>query len=127
VGEDLTRFQDLIVFDGTTFFFSDLNGDVDATEAEGYFHDDVRHLSLWCVLVDGERLHEITARAVDYYAARIACAPKPENPPVSLRRDRFVAEGVHEDLVVTNLRNHERRLRLEVRFAADFADILEAQ
>ena len=127
MSEDLTRYQDLILFDGPTFFFSEVNGDVDAEEAEGYFHDDVRHLSLWRLLVDGEPLQGITARAVEYYAARIYASPQTEQPPFSVRRDRFVAEGVHEDVVVTNHLAEEQRLRLELRFASDFADIVEAQ
>jgi hypothetical protein len=81
-----------------------LNGDVQAEEAEGYFHDDVRHLSTWCLLVNGEPLKGITARAVDYYSARVYAAPEAATPPHSVRRDRFVAEGVHEDVVVTNQR-----------------------
>jgi glycogen debranching enzyme len=44
-----------------------------------------------------------------------------------VRRDRFVAEGVHEDVVLSNHRDRELRLRLELRFDCDFADVLEAQ
>jgi glycogen debranching enzyme len=127
MSEDITLYQTLILFDGSTFFFSDPNGDVQAEGAEGYFHDDVRHLSLWRLLIDGQPLRGITSRAVDYYAARIACTSEPEDPPFSVRRDRFVTEGVHEDIVLTNHQNRELKLRLELHFDADFADIFEAQ
>jgi glycogen debranching enzyme-like protein len=43
-------------------------------------------------------------------------------PSRSLRQRRS-----HEDIVVSNLEHRERRLTLELRFEADFADILEAR
>src|SRR5918911_1713388 len=127
MGGDLSRGRDLIVLDGSTFFFSDVRGDVEAEEAEGYFHDDVRHLSRWLLSVEGEELQAITSRTVDYYSARIVLAPAAQNPQFSVRRDRFVTEGVHEDVVVENHHAEPLRLSLELGFAADFADIMEAQ
>jgi glycogen debranching enzyme len=128
MGEDLTRHKDLILFDGPSFFISGLNGDVaDAEEAEGYFHDDVRYLSRWLVEVDGERLEGITARAVDYCAGRVHAVPSRERPRYSIRRDRFVSEGVHEDLVVTSHCAEEQPLTLVICFASDFADVADAQ
>ena len=41
MADDLTRDEDLIILDGTTFFFSEPSGDVQATHADGYFFDDV--------------------------------------------------------------------------------------
>src|SRR4029450_9418125 len=35
---DLTRSRDLIVLDGTTFFFSDPTGDAGTADAHGYFY-----------------------------------------------------------------------------------------
>jgi glycogen debranching enzyme len=119
--------EQLIILDGSTFFYSDPNGDLEATQAEGYFHDDVRHLSVWRLLVDGRPLRELTSRLVDYYSARIVVAPEGKDPPFSVRRDRFVSDGVHEDIVLTNHSPEERRLTLEVCFGSDFADVLEAQ
>jgi glycogen debranching enzyme len=124
---DRTRSRDLIVLDGTTFFFSDLNGDAEADQADGFFHDDVRHLSRWQLRVDGEELISITAAPIDYYSARVVLAPSAEDANFSIRRDRFVAAGVHEDIVVSNLEDRELRLQLELRFDSDFADILEAR
>ena len=87
----------------------------------------MRHLSVWRLVVDGEPLLGITSAPVDYYSARVVLAPKPADAAFSVRRDRFVTEGVHEDIVVSNLKHRARRLTVELRFDADFADILEAQ
>jgi N-terminal domain of (some) glycogen debranching enzymes len=128
MADDLTRNEDLIILDGTTFFFSEPSGDVQATHADGYFFDDVRHLSVWRrLLVDGEPLLGITSSPVEYYSARVFLAPEPADAGFSVRRDRFVSEGVHEDIVVSNLEHRERRLTLELRFEADFPDSLEAR
>src|SRR5919109_289793 len=58
--DDITRYRTLILFDGSTFFLSDPNGDVAAGQTQGFFHDDVRHLSLWRLLVDGRPLEAYT-------------------------------------------------------------------
>ena len=106
---------DLIILGGCTFFYSDENGDVDAEEAEGFFYQDVRHLSQWRARVNGRKVEPLTSRRVDYYSARIVGTPKGSGnpPPVSIRRDRFVTEGVHEDVVLENLSDdpHEVHVR----------------
>jgi glycogen debranching enzyme len=119
----------LIILDGCTFFYSDPNGDVEAEEAEGFFYHDVRHLSRWRLSLNGGPVEPLTSRRVDYYSARIVGTPegKRDGAPVALRRDRFVTEGVHEDLVVTNYSRKEQRVRLELEFGSDFADVMEAQ
>jgi glycogen debranching enzyme len=122
--------SDLIILDGCTFFYSDPNGDIEAEQAEGLFYNDVRHLSRWLVRVDGHEVEPLTSRRVDYYSARIV--GKPDNtpadePPISVLRDRFVTDGVHEDIVVENLAGEPRSLTVEVLYGSDFADVMEAQ
>ena len=118
----------LIIVDGATFVFSSRNGDVAADRPEGFFFEDVRHLSRWCLTLDGKPLDALTSRVVDHFSARFVGAKEgDEAPTVSVRRDRFVAEGLHEDIVVTNHAPEPQRVRLELSFGSDFADILEAQ
>lgn len=121
--------DDLVVLDGSTFFVSAPSGDVEGAEAEGFFHADVRHLSAWRLLLDGAPIRVLTSRSHRYYSASIfgtlASARVGENPPVSVQRDRIVADGVHEDIVVENHSERERTVALELRFGADFADIFE--
>lgn len=122
--------SDLIILDGCTFFYADQAGDAEARGPSGFFHQDVRHLSLWKVLVDGTELEPLTSRRVDYFSARVVGAPssdKDDAPPISVRRDRFVSEGAHEDIVIQNLSDEPRQVRLEVAYGSDFADVMEAQ
>jgi glycogen debranching enzyme len=121
---------DLIILDGCTFFYSAENGDVEAKEAEGLFYQDVRHLSRWTVRVDGKEVQPLSSRRVDYYSARIVGMPKQNSKgasQVSLRRDRFVSEGVHEDVILENLSNDPHEVTLELAYGSDFADVMEAQ
>jgi hypothetical protein len=37
----------LLLLDGCTFFLSQENGDVEANRPQGFFFNDVRHLSQW--------------------------------------------------------------------------------
>jgi glycogen debranching enzyme len=117
----------LLLLDGCTFFLSQENGDVEANRPEGFFFNDVRHLSEWRLFVDGEPLKPLASRAVDYFSGRVVAAPEGKDPPLTVERDRFVTEGAHEDIVVANHSSETRQLELELCFAADFADVLEAQ
>lgn len=122
---------ELVVLDGSTFFVSDRAGDVAGPGPGGFFHADTRHLSQWQLLVAGSAVRVLTSRTVDYYSARIvatlAGAAFSESFPVSLRRDRIVADGVHEDVVVTNHSGDVQRFSIELRFGSDFADLFEVR
>ena len=67
---------DLIILDGGTFCYTDENGDVEAQKHEGFFYQDVRHLSRWRLLIDGRPVDPLTSRRVDYYSARVVGTPK---------------------------------------------------
>jgi glycogen debranching enzyme len=123
---------DLTVLDGNTFFVSDAAGDVEPGEdANGFFHADMRQLSTWRLLVNGRPVHVLTSRTVDYYSASIfatlASASVGENPPISIRRDRFVARGLHEDLTVHNHSDRPQTVTIEVEYGTDFADLFEVK
>jgi glycogen debranching enzyme len=117
----------LLLLDGCTFFLSHENGDVRSRAPEGFFYADVRHLSQWRLLIDGAPLKVLTSRAVDYFSGRVVAAPEGQDPPLTVERNRFVTDGVHEDIIVSNHSSEERLLELDICFEADFADIMEAQ
>jgi glycogen debranching enzyme len=120
---------DLTALDGSTFFVSEASGDLDAEHAEGFFHEDMRHLSRWRLLVGGELPRTLSSGNVDYYSARIVGAVAGDNgvATIAVRRDRFVSGGLHEDLFVENLTDEPRRVELVLEFESDFGDILECR
>src|SRR5436190_23266772 len=106
----------LIILDGRTFFYSSGNADVAAHDGQGLFYKDVRHLSHWLARIDGCALEPLTSRRVDYFSARINCTKAgahDDRPTLSIQRDRFVSEGVHEDLVLQNLSREVQEVKLE--------------
>ncbi|MFL5978637.1 MAG: glycogen debranching N-terminal domain-containing protein [Gaiellaceae bacterium] len=115
--------EDLIILDGCTFMYSNEAGDVETRDPEGFFYEDVRHLSTWQLQVDGKPVEPLSSRRVDYYSARIVGGDE----SLAVRRDRFVSEGMHEDVVVENLGPKPREVRVEVQYGSDFADVMEAQ
>jgi glycogen debranching enzyme len=114
---------DLIILDGCTFMYSGESGDVGDHNPAGFFYEDVRHLSNWRLLVNGKPVDTLSSRRVDYYSARIVGGDE----SLAVRRDRFVSEGMHEDVVVENLDTKAREVRVELRYESDFADVMEAQ
>src|SRR5258708_6016419 len=121
--------DELVVLDGSTFFVSQTSGDLDtapdAERVEGLFHSDVRHLARWSLLVNAQPLQVLTARNVDYYSARIVGRPAGSGAALTVRRERIVADGVHEDIWVDNHTDSAADVELRMCFAADFADLLE--
>src|SRR5919108_387346 len=116
----------LIILDGTTFFFSGFDGNVTADDPDrGYFFEDVRHLSRWELKLRERSLTVLTSRAVDYYSARIVLVAEDDPSGLSVRRDRFVTEGVHEDVVVRNHKDERQEIELELDFGSDFADVMQ--
>lgn len=122
--------DDIIILDGCTFWYSNARGDLEAGKHEGFFFHDVRHISKWQLRLNGSELDPLTSRRVDYFSARFVAKPDNESneaPPVTVRRDRFVTEGAHEDVVVENLSSEPQRVKLELAYSSDFADVMEAQ
>ena len=126
----MAKETDLIILDGCTFFFTSENGDAEARDVDGFFFHDVRHVSVWKLTVDGKQIEPISSKRVDHFSARVVGKPKgspSDAPPVSIKRDRFVSEGTHEDVVVENLTDKPQEIRLELSYGTDFADVMEAQ
>jgi len=124
--------DDLIILDGCTFFYSRANGDVDTESAagQGFFYMDVRHLSRFDLRVDGEEVVPLTSRRIDYFSARAVGTIESGNkdePRLTIRRDRFVSEGAHEDVVIENLTPERQDVVVELAYVSDFADAMEAQ
>src|SRR3954454_13158442 len=116
--------EDLILIDCTSFFYTEASGSIDGKRDQGFFFEDVRHLSRWRVTVNGVEPELVSAARVDYYAGRVVLTN--EEDGIAIRRDRFAADGIHEDIVLENRTRERKHVRLELVFGADFADVREA-
>ena len=116
--------------EGSSFLVCDPRGDVVPGGSQGLFHRDTRFVSQLELLVDGARPEPLAARAVDPYSARFVLRlpwDGPGDSPLVAVRDRFVGDGLHEDVEITNHGLHPVRLEVELRIDADFADLFEVK
>lgn len=119
----------LVILDGSTFLVCEPNGDTFGQSAEGLFHHDMRHLSLWRLLADGSPLVTLSHDTPRYYISRVFGSPMKDRngdqSPLIIRRERLISRGFHEHIEISNHSASEQTLKLEINYAADFADIFE--
>src|SRR5205085_7267368 len=97
----------------------------------GLFADDTRFLSKLKLTLDGKRPLLLSSGAVEYYAAAFFLRnPRTENLPrdsISIKRERFVGDGMQDHLVLRNETNTPLTARVGIEVAADFADIISVK
>jgi glycogen debranching enzyme len=121
----------IAILEGRTFMYSDSRGDVPAGSIGGLLHDDTRFVSRWEVTVEGEPLSVLKSQAVDYYSAAFFLT-NPDLPGVrantlSVRRLRFVGDGMVEQIAVANVGTAPARFELRLDVGADYADLFEVK
>jgi glycogen debranching enzyme len=116
----------LTILEGSTFCVSDERGDV-TSPTMGLFADDTRFLSRWVLTVNGARPLLLSSGKVDYYSAtfflRNPLAGDLGYDEVSIKRDRFVGDGMQEHIVVQNHAARPVEFELALDVGSDFADI----
>lgn len=126
---------------GDTFGLFDHNGDAigAAGSPEGLYHLDTRHLSFLQLSIDGARPMLLSSTLSDDNSALTCDLTNPdlsdhdgnlrmERDLIHIRRTRFLWNGTcYERLVVHSFDESPRRLRIDISFAADFADLFEVR
>ncbi|PRX50899.1 glycogen debranching enzyme [Prauserella shujinwangii] len=116
---------------GTSFCISGNDGDVDGAVAQGLFYQDTRILSRWSLRLDGSRVQPITVvTPTPFHATFLGRGhPGSEDPNSALlvRRDRYVAAGMREDIVLHNYGTRTVSCTVSLHADADFADLFEVK
>jgi glycogen debranching enzyme len=124
-----------------TFAVFDPNGDAlsGAGSADGIYHRDTRYLSHLQLAIDGARPILLSSTLRDDNATLTCDLTNPDlagadgqivmtHDLVHLRRSRFLWNATcFERLAVRNFDVHVREVRIEIAFAADFADLFEVR
>ncbi len=124
--------QDAVVITaGTRFAISGRTGDIDSHSAHGFYAFDTRFLSLFRISVQSKHLVPISNGHLDhsvasFYSVNMGRRSLPGGA-ISIVRDRYVAEGMHEDINIINHSTLPRTIRLDLSFNADFADLFEVR
>ena len=119
--------EQLRILEGATFCICDEVGDLHGA-VEGLFSDDTRFLSCLKLTVNGKRPLLLSSDKIEYFSAaffmRNPLTEGLEQDVLSIRRERFVGDGMQDTIVLVN--ESMRRLELEVglEVGADFADII---
>ncbi|HEY4792863.1 MAG TPA: glycogen debranching N-terminal domain-containing protein, partial [Mycobacterium sp.] len=120
---------DITLLEGSTFCISALSGDVHRYRPHGLFVADTRMLSCWRLTVDGapvQNLSTVEEPTEPYRASFIGRTPPRQwtaDSPMLVLRNRFVGDGMREDVVLRNLGAEPIGVTLALIVDTDFADL----
>jgi glycogen debranching enzyme len=111
------------------------NGRIDPDAEEGFFARDTRFVSGYDLFVNGERPVLLNSSPIQFFSSRFEFTNSAlldevgviQPHSLSIRLDRTVAGGIHEDYDIVNYGRRPVRLTLEVEIASDFADLFDVK
>jgi glycogen debranching enzyme len=116
----------LRILEGATFCICNELGDFGAN-VEGLFADDTRFLSRFDLRINGQKPLILSSDKIEYFSAaffmRNPLAGELDPDVLSIRRERFVGEGMQDTIVVQNQGMEPIEFDLTLEVGADFADI----
>src|SRR6266542_3001686 len=117
---------DLRILEGATFCICDELGDLHG-KVEGLFAQDTRFLSGLKLTINGKRPLLLSSDKIEYFSAaffmRNPLGGELAPDVLSIRRERFVGDGMQDSFTVQNQSMEHVEFDLEIEVAADFADI----
>src|SRR5437870_9899305 len=120
----------LTILEGSTFCICDEIGDLDG-QTSGFFTDDTRFLSELRLTVNGARPLLLSSGKVEYFSAafflRNPLAGGLAQDVLSIKRERFVGEGMQDQIVVENQSMSTISFELGLDAATDFAAVMSVQ
>jgi glycogen debranching enzyme len=118
--------EQLRILEGATFCICDELGDLHG-EVEGLFSEDTRFLSRLRLTVNGKRPLLLSSDKIEYFSAAFFMRnPLVDGLPqdaLSIRRERFVGDGLQDSFLVQNQSMDRVEFDLELEIGTDFADI----
>jgi glycogen debranching enzyme len=129
------RSSTLTIVRDRTFMLTDERGEILTDRELGLFAGDTRFVSRYQLFINNQPWKLLGSASVSHHAARLHFL----NPAfviergevaggeISLTVTRSVADGVHEDLDITNYSMSEVSFELELVLQSDFADIFEVK
>ncbi|HET7182237.1 MAG TPA: glycogen debranching N-terminal domain-containing protein [Candidatus Limnocylindrales bacterium] len=110
-----------------------VDGTIGGAANEGFYTRDTRFVSGYRLWINGEAPVFLTSAATHFFASRFefsnpelfdAVGPIPAST-LSLRLDRTIAEGVHEDLDLVSFARRPVTIALDIELDSDFADLFD--
>src|SRR5437879_2201748 len=115
--------------EGSTFCISRAGGDISPGGTQGLYYRDMRVLSRWELMLDGEPSSHLTfqARSVNEGSFLSMVARGKESPRLLVERIREVGTGMRERVLLRNVGGQPTTCRLDLLFDSDFADLFEVK
>jgi glycogen debranching enzyme len=125
------------LYAGHTLLVSSPDGIVRGDGYEGLYHHNTRVIERWRHFIDGQEPKFVSASPVDawsmlaYYVAPHVLQQVPglkaEEKGLVLQVNRFIGDGMHEDISLRNYTATDVKCAFAWDVASDFADLAEAQ
>ncbi|MGW4111410.1 amylo-alpha-1,6-glucosidase [Actinosynnema sp. NPDC004786] len=116
---------------GTSFCVCGSDGNIDGAAAQGVFFQDTRIVSGWSLRVDGGSVEHITTVTRDpfrmTFVGRGRSRSHDAESTLLVRRERYVGEGMREDITLRNFGREAVAHVVTVHVEADFADLFEVK
>jgi glycogen debranching enzyme len=116
----------LRILEGATFCICDELGDLNGN-VEGLFAEDTRFLSSLRLTINGQRPLLLSSDKIEYFSAAFFMRNPFANglapDALSIRRERFIGDGMQDSFAVQNQGMERLEFDLELDVGADFADI----
>src|SRR5437763_4969027 len=116
----------LRILEGSTFCICDELGDL-GRDVEGLYAEDTRFLSTLKLTVNGRRPLLLSSDRIEYFSAaffmRNPLSEGLEQDALSIRRERFVGDGMQDAIAVVNESMEPVEFDLGIELGSDFADI----
>lgn len=117
--------------EGTSFSISSSGGDIEPGGAHGLYFEDTRFVSSWRVLLDGAPLQTLAVIPRHPFAATFVSRSRPRlgesDSTLFVERNRYVGNGMREDLVVRNFGREVAACSFSCELAADFAHLFDVK
>jgi len=113
--------------DESTFAISERTGDIVAGSAQGLFFRDTRLVSRLELRLDGAPLEPLASFSPEPFSAtfvsRTQPAPGRADSTLMVFRNRYVGQGMREDLTIHNFGAEPTICRVDLLIECDFADL----
>jgi glycogen debranching enzyme len=127
--------ESVVVTSGMVFAVSDRSGDIFPKNSQaarhGLYAFDTRFLSRMSLTVDGREVLPVGASPLNHSIASFYTVSRGtknvRSGSISIVRDRYVSQSLHEDINLINHSSKSCKLHLEFKFDSDFADVFEVR
>ena len=125
----------IAIHQAMTVLVTETDGHISWPSDKGLYFFDTRLISAWAVYANGAEWDLLSGGAVNFDTARIFLTNQAfltEDGPIqahtlAFELSRVLAQGMHEDLDITNHGQKPVRFNLEIALRSDFADVFDVK